>query len=77
MNGVNGLVWNAAHVSGQFTRDITIDGSFDDWTGLTPVYTTSAPSGLTNAADFKAIYMYNDANNYYFRVTLWTDLVAG
>ena len=74
VNGVKDLFGNAAHVSGQFTRDITIDGSFDDWTGLTPVYTTSAPSGLTNAADFKAIFMYNDANNYYFRVTLWTDL---
>jgi hypothetical protein len=74
VNGVKDLFGNVAHVSGQFTRDIAIDGSFDDWTGLPPVYTTSAPSGLTDAADFKAIYMYNDANNYYFYVQLWTDL---
>ncbi len=74
INGVKDLFGNAAHLSGQFTRGITIDGSFDDWTGLTPVYTTSAPSGLTNAADFKVIYMYNDANNYYFYVHLWGDI---
>ena len=77
VNGVLDLFGNAAHVSGQFTRDITIDGSFDDWTGLTPIYTTGAPSGNTDAADFEAIYVYNDANYYYFRVTLWTDIDPG
>jgi len=74
VNGVNDLFSNPAHVSGQFARDITIDGSFDDWTGLTPVYSSDAPSGNTDAADFEAIYVYNDANYYYFRVTLWTDI---
>jgi hypothetical protein len=68
------LFGNTAHVTGQFARDITIDGSFDDWTGLAPVYSSSAPSGNTDAADFEYIYMYNDANYYYFRVTLWTDI---
>ncbi|HKI70388.1 MAG TPA: hypothetical protein VKA67_12405, partial [Verrucomicrobiae bacterium] len=34
----------------------------------------AAPSGNTGAADFKDIYVYNDANYYYFRVTLWTDI---
>jgi len=74
VNGVNDLFGNTAHVTGQFTRDITIDGSFDDWTGIAPIYTTSAASGNTNAADFEAIYVFNDANYYYFRVTLWTDI---
>jgi hypothetical protein len=74
VNGVKDLFGNAAQVTGQFARDITIDGSFDDWTGLAPVYTSGAPSGQTDAADFAAIYMYNDANFYYFRVTLWTDI---
>ena len=27
-------------------------------------------------ADFKAVYAFNDANNYYFRVTLWQDIPA-
>jgi hypothetical protein len=74
INGVKDLFGNAAAVSGQFARDITIDGSFDDWTGIPPVYVSSAPSGNTDAADFAAIYVYNDANYYYFRVTLWSDI---
>jgi len=74
VNGVDDLYGNTAHIAAQFARDITIDGSFDDWAGLAPVYTTSAPSGNTNAADFEAIYAYDDANYYYFLVTLWTDI---
>jgi hypothetical protein len=74
VNGVNDLFGNTSRVSGQFARDITIDGSFNDWAGLTPVYTTAAPSGTTNSADFEAIYVYNDANYYYFYVQLWSDL---
>ena len=73
-HGVHDLFGNAAYVTGQFARDITIDGSFDDWTGLAPLYTSTAATGNTNAADFEAIYVYNDANYYYFRVTLWTDI---
>jgi hypothetical protein len=74
VKGVDGLFGNPCKVSGQFARDITIDGSFNDWAGLTPIYSSSAPSGNTGAADFENIYMYNDANYYYFRVTLWTDI---
>jgi hypothetical protein len=74
INGVNDRFGNATHTSGQFARDITIDGSFDDWTGLAPVYTSAAPTGNTGAADYEAIYVYNDANFYYFRVTLWADI---
>jgi hypothetical protein len=74
VTGVDDLFGNPNRVSGQFARDITIDGSFNDWTGLTPVYSSSSPSGNTDAADFEDIYMYNDANYYYFRVTLWTDI---
>jgi hypothetical protein len=73
VNGVNDLFGNSANVTGQFARDITIDGSFDDWTGIAPIYTNS-PTGNTDAADYAAIYVYNDANYYYFRVTLWTDI---
>ncbi|MGH7989417.1 MAG: Ig-like domain-containing protein [Limisphaerales bacterium] len=74
VNGVNDLFGNAAHVSGQFARDITIDGSFDDWAGIAPIYSSDAPSGNTGAADFEDIYVYDDANYYYFRVTLWADI---
>jgi hypothetical protein len=74
VNGVKDLFGNVAHVTGQFARDITIDGSFGDWAGISPVYSSAAPSGNTDAADFQYIYVYNDANYYYFRVTLWTDI---
>ena len=74
VNGVKDLFGNAAEVTGQFVRGITIDGSFDDWTGIAPLYSTAAASGNTNAADFEDIYVYNDADYYYFRVTLWTDI---
>lgn len=77
VNNATDVFGNAAYVSGQFTRVITIDGSFSDWVGVTPVYSSGAPSGFSGAADFKDIYMYDDANYYYFRVTLWTDIAPG
>jgi hypothetical protein len=72
VNGVKDLFGNALVSSGAFTRGILIDGDFSDWAGLTPIY--SGPSGTAGAADFKDIYVFNDANNYYFRVTLWNDV---
>lgn len=77
VNGVKDLFGNVAHITAQFARDITIDGTFNDWIGLTPIYVSSGPSGNTNAADFDTIYVYDDANYYYFYVTLWTDINPG
>jgi hypothetical protein len=74
INGVKDLFGNAAHTAGQFTRGIILDGAIDDWTGVAPIYSSDAPSGNVNAADFKDIYVYNDADYYYFRVTLWADI---
>jgi hypothetical protein len=72
VNGVKDLFGNTAVTAGVFTRGIIIDGDFSDWDGIAPLY--SGPSGTDGAADFKDIYMFNDANNYYFRVTLWHDI---
>ena len=74
VNGVADIFGNATQTTVSFTRTIAIDGSMDDWGGLTPVYSSVAPSGITGAADFKDIYACNDASYYYFRVTLWTDI---
>jgi hypothetical protein len=74
INGVKDLFGNASHTAGQFTPSIIIDGTFDDWTGVAPVYSSDAASGNLNAADFKDIYVFNDADYYYFRVTLWADI---
>lgn len=75
VNGVTDLYGNAAHGTASFTRTITIDGSFDDWQGIAPLY--SGPIGTAGAADFKDIYLYSDAGHYYFRVTLWQDIPLG
>jgi Ig-like domain-containing protein/Big-like domain-containing protein len=72
INGVADLFGNALGTTAAFARTITIDGDFSDWDGVTPIY--SGPEGLDGAADFKDIYMYNDADFYYFRVTLWHDI---
>ncbi|HEV2210642.1 MAG TPA: immunoglobulin domain-containing protein [Verrucomicrobiae bacterium] len=74
VNGVNDLFGNTVNTTAAFARDITIDGTFADWEGLSPIY--SGPSGTDGAADFKDIYMYDDASHYYFLVTLWHDIPA-
>lgn len=74
VNGVKDLFGNLIHTSGSFARNVAMDGSFADWEGMTPVY--SGASGTDGAADFKDIYVYDDANSYYFRVTLWHDIPA-
>jgi hypothetical protein len=75
INGVKDLFGNAAHTSASIapTIIITIDGDMSDWAGIPPVYDNPTP-GVDGAADFKDIYVYNDANYYYFRVTLWHDI---
>lgn len=75
VNGVTDLFGNAANTTVSFTRTITIDGSFDDWQSLSPVF--SGPIGTAGAADFKDIYVYSDATRYSFRVTLWQDIPPG
>jgi hypothetical protein len=72
INGVNDLFANATHSSISLSPKIIIDGNFDDWSGMTPVY--SGPSGQDGAADFQNIYVYDDADNYYFRVMLYHDI---
>jgi hypothetical protein len=74
ISGVSDPFGNAANltVSVAPAFAITIDGSFNDWAGIAPVY--SGPSGTDGAADFKDIYVFNDDNYYYFRVTLWHDV---
>ena len=76
LNGVTDRNGNATRVTLQVaqTVGIIINGSFDDWAGIPPVY--SGPSGTDGAADFKNIYVYNDDDYYYFRVTLWHDVPA-
>jgi hypothetical protein len=72
INGVMDIYGNVTHTTVSVTPTIAIDGNMSDWAGIAPVY--SGPSGNDGAADFKDIYLYSDANYYYFRVTLWHDI---
>src|SRR5436190_10936680 len=52
-------------------KHITIDGSFDDWAGIPPAFTRSAPDTTTSVA-YKDIYVANDENYLYIRFTLFS-----
>ena len=49
-------------------KHISIDGSFDDWAGIQPVLRD--PSDTTNSIDYAAVYVANDADFLYLRLTL-------
>ena len=51
-------------------KHITIDGSFDDWTGVPLAYTATA--GPANAIQYENVYVANDENNLYIRFTLYS-----
>jgi len=56
-----------------FLSTVIVDGSFDDWLGLAPIY--SGDSNNPTETNFKDIYVFNDASNIYFRVTTWDPTV--
>jgi len=72
IKGVSDLFGNVIRTTVSGTRVITIDGAFDDWQGIAPSYT--GPANADGAADFAEVYVSNDADNYYFRTTLWHDI---
>ena len=51
-----------------FTSTILIDGSFDDWAGVPLVITDGVDQ--PTASDYKDIYITNDADHIFLRVTL-------
>lgn len=79
INNVKDLFGNpvTAGTKKAFLSTIVIDGSFDDWQGLTPL--ASKDPGSPTATDFKNVYVFNDANYIYFRLTFWapSEFVVG
>src|SRR5213082_2783089 len=49
-------------------KHITIDGSFNDWAGIQPVVID--PMDTTSSIDYAAVYIANDADYLYLRITL-------
>ena len=52
-----------------FKSSIVIDGSFDDWAGVPLAF--SDPQDSTESLDYKDVYITNDDDFIYLRVTLW------
>ena len=49
-------------------KHIAIDGSFDDWAGIPPAFEDS--SDTANSIDYATVYVANDADYLYLRLTL-------
>jgi hypothetical protein len=76
VNGVKDLLGHPADNSvSSFRPTIVIDGSFDDWAGVTPINASfdgsPLPANNPTVPDFKDIYVWDDINFIYFRVTTW------
>lgn len=52
-----------------FKSSIVIDGSFDDWAGVPLAFTD--PQDSTESLDYRDVYVANDDDYIYLRVTLW------
>jgi hypothetical protein len=57
----------------QFLSTVLIDGGFEDWQTLAPLY--SVEYGSPTATNFKDLWVFNDADFLYFRVTTWDPTV--
>src|ERR1039457_1650952 len=68
-----GSAYAQTSVPSTFKR-VTIDGSFNDWTGVPLAYT--APAGPTNAIQYENVYIANDQTDLYIRFTLYSPRAA-
>src|SRR5204863_8570166 len=59
----------AANTRQTFRSSIVIDGSFDDWASVPLAFTD--PQDSTESLDYKDVYITNDDDFIYLRVTLW------
>src|SRR5437016_8942380 len=59
----------ALNVTAGDFKHIAIDGSFDDWAGISPAFEDL--SDTTNSIDYAAVYIANDADYLYLRFTLY------
>ncbi|MBI2927118.1 MAG: hypothetical protein HYY24_15590 [Verrucomicrobia bacterium] len=67
--GLSLLVSAAAATAASNFKHIAIDGSFDDWAGVTPAYEDR--SDATGGSDLKTVYLAHDDRYLYVRFTLY------
>lgn len=53
-----------------FGQPISIDGNFDDWSGIDPIFVDDLNDGQNNGIDLERIWTYNDQQFIYFRFEL-------
>jgi hypothetical protein len=75
VNGVRDLFGNSVLANSRvaFLSTVLIDGLFADWQTMAPLYT--ADPGGPGATQFKDVYVFNDADYLYFRVTTYEPTV--
>jgi len=49
------------------SQTIRVDGTFDDWTGISPIYVDDLGDGQSNGIDIERIWMTNDQTHIYMR----------
>ncbi len=67
----------SANASAILYTTISIDGDTSDWAGVPIAASDADDNGTAGAVDWKDIYIANDANFLYVRVTLWEPADAG
>jgi hypothetical protein len=53
-----------------FGQTIRIDGNFDDWADIDPIFVDATNDGQSNGIDLERIWAYNDQTFLYFRFEL-------
>lgn len=61
---------SASQVHAGIYQSISIDGNTSDWTGIAPAYTDEDGVNNPSGVDFQSVYLANDANYLYIRITL-------
>ncbi|MDH7501345.1 MAG: immunoglobulin domain-containing protein [Verrucomicrobiota bacterium] len=72
ITGIKDMFNNAATLSAQFRTTISIDGSFDDWTGIEPA--ASEPQETPEGIEFKDIYVASDADFIFVRFSFHAEV---
>ncbi len=55
-------------------KTILIDGNFDDWEDVAPIFVDNAGDGQNNGIDIRGIWAHNDQYNLYFRFELTKEI---
>lgn len=56
------------------SRTIFMDGEFDDWQGLPPIYSDASGDQGAGTVDFGRIWVSNDSDRFYLRFELGTEI---